>query len=98
MLIVEAANTDQTLPILQDLLASGYTIVTWLSSGRGRARSREDCGCNRLNRRRWPLKNFISGLSHDAPIFEKSHVNCKCQISVTGPKKEKIILDWRGVI
>ena len=92
MLEVEAANQDQTLPVLQDLLKAGYTLVTWQSS-----RGVKDV-CRTLNRRRWNLKDFIRGLSHDAPIFEKSHVNCRCSILVTGPKKEKIILDYRGAI
>ncbi len=88
----EEAFQDQSLPILQDLLANGYTVVKYISNT-------DACPkCQDLNGVTWNLSDFIANLSHDAPIFEKSHVNDKCSIEVSGEGKEPILVDYRGVM
>lgn len=88
----EAVRQDQSLPVLQDLLSNGYDSVKWISSI-------TLCqNCQNLNGTTWQLSDFISGLSFNAPIFEKSHPNCQCSIEVTGPGKDLIVLDYRGII
>jgi len=87
-----APLVDETLPILQDLLSNGYSTVTWKTFPGACVL------CRRLNRHKWKLKDFINNLRHSAPLFEHGHVNDRCEIEVTGPGKEKIILNYSGLV
>ena len=50
-----------------------------------------------LNRQQWDINDFISGLSHDAQMFEKSHPGCSsCSITVSGNGLPAIELDSFG--
>lgn len=76
---------DRSRSILQALLAKGYNIVQWDSG----ATVCEKCGP--LHGQRWDLKQFITGLRHDAPIFERSHPGCKsCSVIVYSRKSKKL--------
>ena len=95
----EAVNVDQSLPVLTDLLANGYTTVKWISSTMACQK------CRNLDGQIFVLSEFIGHVEHSAPIFEtkidsetKSHPNCTCHIEVSGDGKETILLDWRGII
>ena len=72
--------TDTSLPTLEILLNEGYDTVEWEASP-----TTIDAECLSLDGQKWPLEEFINNTSYGAPIFSKSHVGCKCTISVTGP-------------
>jgi hypothetical protein len=59
------------------LISKGYDTVQW------------DCGsstcpkCLPLHGQRWDLDQFLQGLSHDAPLFERSHPGDKsCSVII----------------
>jgi len=70
------AKQDVSLARLETLLNEGYVNVTWQKS------ASPDEVCRLLHGQRWKLAEFISGLEHEAPIFEVSHVNCRCTVVV----------------
>lgn len=78
LLFKQAAYQDASLGELLSLLDRGYKRVRWQKSATA------DAICQALHGRRWPLEEFVSGLEHDAPLFEQSHVNCKCSVAVSG--------------
>jgi hypothetical protein len=82
---------DKSRPVLQRLLSKGYNKVTWDSGASSHKQ------CRDLNRKTWALKDFLSGLRHDAPIFERSHPGDEsCTIIIEGPKLKKVVVDSYG--
>jgi hypothetical protein len=84
---------DRSRPILQALLAKGYDTVQWDSGA-----SNHDV-CVALHGKRWTLKSFLSGLRHDAPIFERSHPgdeSCSVIVYQARKKRKKIKVDSYG--
>jgi len=68
---------DLSRPVLQALMSKGYDTVQWDSGA-----SVHDV-CVALHGQRWDLNQFLSGLSHDAPLFERSHPGDKnCSVIV----------------
>lgn len=95
--ISKFVRQDDSETILRRLLKQGYHTVTWISSDSDYAKVD---GCNALNNKQWALSDFLLGLEHEAPIFEKSHVQCQCRIRVTGDQVENlqsVVLDYRGL-
>lgn len=88
---VTAAPQDVSLPVLEELLADGYDTVGWHTNP-----GATDGPCISRDGERFALADFISGLQHAAPIFEKTHVGCKCLITVSGPGKEDVNVDYTG--
>ncbi len=82
---VEAAPQDVSLPILKKLSRKGYDTGTWRTSA-----SATDGPCIAKDGDVEQLKMYFTGLRHNAPIFEKTHVGCKCFIEVTSVKKPKL--------
>jgi hypothetical protein len=74
-----AAIQDYSLLDLLDLQEEGYDTVKWDATTTQDPRSR------RLHNKTWPLEEFISNLSHEAPIFERSHIGSRARVIVTGP-------------
>ena len=74
---------DTCLGRLKVLLDDGYTQVKWKKS-----HSAEDDPCTVLNDNTWALSVFISDITHDAPIYSRSHVGCLCSVIVTGPDEK----------
>ena len=71
-----AAYQDMSMDQLQPLLDDGYDLVVWQSSY-------SPCPtCQALEGATWSLAEFISGLTHNAPMFEHSHVNCSCTLNI----------------
>jgi len=86
------AETDESLSVLERLLDAGYTNVKWIVSS-------EPCAiCRDLEDKEWDLKDFISGLDHEAPVFEHGHVNDRCELEVSGPDLETIRVNFEGII
>ncbi len=81
-----AAPQDISLPILTKLLQKGYTTTTWHTSA-----SATDAPCISMDAEIIPLADLLSGLAHKAPIYERTHVSCRCFVTVTcsDPKKAK---------
>jgi hypothetical protein len=82
---------DLSLPVLQRLLHDGYEIVQWDSG------SSTHSTCLELNEQQWNLQDFISGLVHAAPIFERSHPgDVSCAVLVSGENLPTIRVDSFG--
>lgn len=82
---------DVTRPILEDFINDGYQVVQWNSNNSTHS------SCRDLNRQQWDIQDFISGLSHDAPMFEKSHPGCSsCSVTVSGEGLPPVELDSFG--
>ena len=74
-----AAQQDNSLGQLTDLMNQGFTTCVWQKSWAPCPK------CVGLHGSTYNIQYFISGLAHGAPIFEKSHVNCRCVILVQNP-------------
>lgn len=70
--------TDESLDVLEDLERRGYQQVRW------RAANAQCFTCNDLNEEVWPIAEFLWFTKHNAPVFSKSHVGCRCFLIVTG--------------
>jgi hypothetical protein len=77
---VIAAPQDISTSVLQELLDAGYDMTTWHTSS-----AAVDAPCISKNGDMEPLADFLANLQHNAPIYEKTHVGCKCTVTVTGP-------------
>jgi hypothetical protein len=87
------APQDVSLPILEDLLSKGYDLATWNTSA-----SATDGPCISKNGDQMALSEFIAGLVHAAPFYEKTHVGCTCSATVTGPDLPEIIVNAFGIV
>ena len=84
---------DMTRPILENLLTDGYSVVTWDSGNSTHST------CRDLNRQTWELDQFLSGLQHDAPLFERSHPgDVSCSLIVSGDGLSDVRVDSYGDI
>lgn len=82
---------DVSLPIFERLIQDGYTTCTW-DAGNSR-----HSACRELDRQVWDIHDFISGLNHSAPIFEKSHPgDTQCKVIVSGQGLPDVIVDPLG--
>jgi len=82
---------DLSLPVLENLVDRGYTQVEWDSGNSRHSR------CVDLNKQKWAIDQFISGLLHSAPIFEKSHPgDLNCTVLVTGENLPEVRVDSYG--
>jgi len=90
---LNAANTDESLPALQELLENGFDKVIWRWNG-----TNYDI-CSELDGQEWTLEEFLEGLIYEAPIFERSHVNCGCHLEVENTTTgETQIVNWQGLV
>lgn len=71
--IARAVRQDMSLPILRRLVDLGYDKALWNIHETLHV---EPDICDFYNGEVFDLKGMISNLEHEAPIFEKSHVNC----------------------
>ncbi len=88
-----AAPQDISRPIFEDLLSRGYVDTQWETNP-----GATDGPCLVKNGDRLPLAELIAGLVHDAPIYEKTHVGCKCQVIVSGPDLPDIVVNAFGIV
>ena len=86
---------DESLPTFQELLDEGYDTATFVAHPNA-------CSyCKKRNGMKWRLKDFISNLQYDAPIFEKAaHVNAQSSIKVSDSKGEleDVYVNYNGDI
>ena len=82
---------DMSRPILEELLNRGYSVVQW-NAGQSAHGT-----CLELNNQQWTLEDFLSGLVHDAPIFERSHPgDNNCSVIISGEGLPSIRVDSFG--
>lgn len=82
---------DMTGPVLDGLLADGYSEVTWNSNG---SRHSE---CRDLNRQKWGLDDFLQTTEYDAPLFSRSHPGDQsCTLIVSGQGLPDVEVDSYG--
>lgn len=67
---------DMSLQPLQQLQNEGYNMVTF------EAGSTSCPICKRINGKTWTLIQFLSGLNHQAPLYERAHVQCLDSVRV----------------
>ncbi len=84
---------DETKPVLEGLMSDGYDTVIWDASGSMHG------VCRELHNQQWSIDEFMSGLEHDAPMFEKTHPgDTNCFLVVTGPDLPSVTVDSYGNI
>lgn len=88
-----AAPQDVSLPILRSLFAKGYRKTKWRTNA-----GATDAPCISKDGDEQGLSSFISGLQHAAPIYEKTHVGCRCVIEVSGPNKPQVVVSAFGLV
>jgi len=82
---------DLSLPVLQNLLRDGYQIVQWDSGPSTHS------VCLELNEQQWNLEDFLTGLRHAAPIFERTHPgDASCAVVVSGENLPTVRVDSYG--
>ncbi len=82
---------DMSRPILEQLLGNGYEVVEWDSGHSTHAL------CVELNHQKWVLEDFLTGLQHDAPIFERAHPGDQsCSLLVSGSDVPTVRVDSYG--
>lgn len=87
------APQDVSLPILEDLLGQGYDNTRWVTNA-----GATDGPCLVKDGDTQDLTSFVSGLLHAAPIFEKTHVGCKCHVIVSGPNLPDVEVSAFGMV
>ena len=82
---------DMSRPLLEKLQTDGYTDCIWNSG------DSEHSVCLELHDQVWNIEDFLSGLVHDAPLFEKSHPgDTNCGVIVRGPDLPDVFVDSFG--
>ncbi len=89
---ITAAPQDVSLPVLEELLAQGYQTVVWRTNP-----GATDGPCIAADGNTYTLADFISGLQHAAPFYEKTHVGCRCTAVVSGPGLEDKVVTAFGI-
>jgi len=87
-----AAPQDVSLPILEDLISQGYATCIWNTSA-----SATDADCIERNGNQYTLEELTTGLMHDAPIYEQTHVGCHCSLSCEGDGLEQVVVSAFGI-
>ena len=73
---------DESRTVLESLRNSGYQTVEWDASN-----SSHDV-CLALHKYTWTIDEFLTGLSYDAPVFERTHPGDRsCFLIVYGPEE-----------
>lgn len=88
-----AAPQDVSLPIFRSLKAKGYRSTRWHTDA-----GAKDTPCLARNNTVQDLNSFLFGLQHAAPIYEKTHVGCKCTVEVTAKGKPSVMVNAFGII
>ena len=90
-----AVRIDMSTDVLQGLLCEGYNRVTWHSNP-----DAEDDVCKALDGTVWTLSEFLENLNYNAPLYEKSHVACLCEILVYSDdlSKPEVRVNWMGAV
>ena len=83
---------EKSLQYFKGLLKKGFNKVTCVYSESGCSK------CSSLNGKTWDLEDFIDGIEHKAPIFEKTHPNCNCYVEVSNDEGEIIEVNWKGLM
>jgi hypothetical protein len=86
---------DETRRELQRLMTDGYTTLTWIA-GNQACQKCKDAAMDYVD---VSIEDFISGLEFNAPMFEKTHVDCKsCHLLIKGDDVPMIRLYPNGSV
>jgi hypothetical protein len=88
-----AAPQDISLPVLQDLITQGYDSGRWNTSP-----GAKDEACIVKNGDTFVLADFVNGLAHNAPFYEKTHVGCHCTMTCSGPDLPDVEVSAFGLL
>lgn len=94
-ILAYARRQDESLYIFRQLIKQGYDKGIWSLH----EEHNEYDVCDLLDGRIFDLKELITDLEYKAPIFETSHVQCKCRLicySTTNKDLDHITVDWKG--
>jgi len=70
---------------LETLYGGGYVQVTWK-----RSPNAVDSKCVGLDGHIWSVDDFLRETQHDAPIYSKSHVGCRCSLIIDGENLDPV--------
>jgi len=90
---ISAAPQDVSLPIFRSLKAKGYRATRWHTNA-----GATDVPCLSKDGDEQDLNGFLFGLQHAAPIYEKTHVGCRCVVEVTGQGLPPIMVGAFGIV
>ncbi len=90
---ITATAQDISLPIFRSLKSKGYNSTRWHTNA-----GATDVPCLSKDGDVQDLNSFLFGLQHAAPIYEKTHVGCKCTIEVTAPGKPTVMVNAFGIV
>ncbi len=82
---LKSAPQDISTPVFKKLIRQGYDTGHWHTSA-----SAVDAACISKDGDIFPLKDIVRGLRYNAPIYETTHVACKCYVECTSTKKPKL--------
>lgn len=88
-----AAPQDVSLPVLEDLFSQGYTNTTWHTNA-----AATDAECLNKDGEQQALGDFLTGLMHAAPFYEKTHVGCRCTATIEGEDMIPVEVSAFGVV
>lgn len=88
----EAVDIDISLGPLRDLGEQGYDILVFRPNP-------DACEiCVALDGDRKSLSEWLDSLIHSAPIYEWSHVGCRCSLGVSGTDLPDVEINRLGEI
>lgn len=90
---LKAAPQDVSLPILEEKINEGYVEGVWNTSP-----SAVDSACLARGGERFQLADFVLGLVHAAPFYEKTHVGCHCTLTISGPGLPDLVIGAFGIV
>lgn len=88
---IDAVRQDISLPILEELLSEGYTNTKWNTNI-----GATDGPCISKNGDEMPLAEFIATTQYGAAIFSRTHPQCNCSITVSGPNLPDVEVNGYG--
>lgn len=82
-------HQDDSAPLLRSALRNGYTQARWILNP-DHDWEQENQVCPTLDGQVFEIEELLAGTNFDAPIFEKSHVGCKCSLELFNPENPEL--------
>lgn len=73
---------DDSATALHSALRAGYTHAQWITNPEHDYEDYPNCGCPEMNGQILTIEEMVTGLNYNAPMFEKTHVGCKCELRI----------------
>jgi len=91
--LIVSAPQDVSRPVLEDLLSRGYTDTKWVVSP-----GAVDAPCISRGGDTMPLAEFAVPPGYDACFYSRTHVGCKCTVTVSGPGFPDLSVSAFGIV